>query len=80
MCVIVIVVVIFIVCYVFEVYSFLCYFIKFCELIKDLCRVVFFLVVINLVVNLIVYVLYKCDIKREFRKIFCKWRLILVVR
>lgn len=79
--VIVIVVVIFIVCYVFEVYSFLCYFIKVCEVIDDFVRVVFFFVVINFVVNLIVYVLFKCDIKKEIRNIVCfRGKLIDVIR
>ena len=74
------VVAIFIACYALEVYSSLCHFTKFCELTKDLRRAVFFLVVTNSAANPIAYALYKCDIKRELRKTFCKWRSTTAVR
>ncbi|XP_022798471.1 adenosine receptor A2a-like [Stylophora pistillata] len=68
------VVAIFIACYALEVYSSLCHFTKFCGLTKDLSKAVFFLVVTNSAANPFAYALFKRDIKRELKKIFCKWR------
>ena len=70
--VIVTVVAIFLACYSLEVYSSLCYFTKLCKITDDLVSVVFFLVVTNSAANPIAYALFKRDIKRELKSVFCK--------
>ena len=68
------VVAIFLVCYILEVYSSLCFFTKLCKRSKDLEEVVYLLVVTNSAGNPVAYALFKRDIRRELMGFLFKRR------